>query len=179
MKMLTVTLQRKRSESPARPSHLTLTIPPPTPARRREEALLCPRPSVVRFMFSSWEATARSSTRYMTVAGAGGGAEDSPCGFPGGPGDSKWTSESFLAPLFLNQLQKETGQKKLGTAQSWVCGAVGVTNLTTLFLFLSRHLFNWENSYKTGLQFPYRKEKGPPQGRSCHRWKDRGTHASS
>lgn len=116
MKMLTVTLQRKRSESPAGPSHLTLTPPPPspTPTCRREEALLCPRPSVVHFMFSSWEPTARSSTRYMTVVGA----EDSPHRFPGGPGDSRRTSESFLAPLFLNQLQKETGQKQLGTAQS-------------------------------------------------------------
>ena len=85
MEMLTVSLQSERPESPAGPSHSTLIPPPPTPTRRREEALLCPRPSVVHFMFSSWEPTARSSTRYMTVVGA----EDSPRRFPCGPGDSR------------------------------------------------------------------------------------------
>lgn len=80
----------------------------------------------------------------------------------------------LLAPL-LPQLISVQGRDSESSGLSAPC----------LFSKLVGHLpipqrfLSWENSYKTGLRFPYQKERGPQQERSCRHWKDKGIFSSS
>lgn len=61
-----------------------------------------------------------------------------------------------------------------------LCQLMGILQAKNGVLFTSWDpLLSWENSYKTGLQVPCQRERGPSLARHCPRWKDRGTHVSS
>lgn len=167
--MLKVTLQRKRSESPVWLSHLILTphSHPYTPQKGGSSFVS----QTFHCLFSVLQLGTHNQKQHQV----------NECSWDRGRGRehssqvSLWARRQQVNPRILlgpplPQPATE-GDGTEGAGDGSVLGLwatlVGVTNLMTLFLLLSPcQLLNWENSYKTGLRFPYQKEKGPPQGRS-------------
>lgn len=120
--MLKVTLQRKRSEFPVWLSHLILTphSHPYTPQKGGSSFVS----QTFHCLFSVLQLGTHNQKQHQV----------NECSWDRGRGRehslqvSLWARRQqvnpriLLGPLFLNQLQKEMGQRELGTAQSWVCG---------------------------------------------------------